>query len=201
MSGKTLLKVFFNFRSPYCYLASKTMFSLIDDYDVEFAWRPLGGWDGRSPPDRAKVKLPLARQDVARWAKRMDIAYSPPPPTTDPTPAGLGSLLAEEKGCLREYIVEVMHHEWSASQDIGQEEVLMPIAESLGTDKDEFAAALVDAEKIKALENNWQEAQQAGVIGVPTFVVNDQIFWGNDRIDFVSEYLEELGLGKSEECR
>ena len=197
MSEKVKLKLFFNFRSPYCYLASKTLFSLVDNYDVELLWRPLGGWDGRSPPDRAKVKLPLARQDVARWARRMQIAYSPPPPTTDPTPAGLGSLLAEEKGCLREYLVEVMHQEWSASQDIGQADVLIPIAQSVGLDRTEFEAALSDTGYIKTLEDNWQEAQQAGVIGVPTFVVNDQIFWGNDRIDFVSEYLQELGLAKT----
>ena len=89
MSDSVDLKVFFNFRSPYCYLASKLMFSLLDEYDVNMVWRPLGGWDGRSPPDRAKVKMPLARQDVARWARRMGIPCNPPPPTTNPTLAGI----------------------------------------------------------------------------------------------------------------
>ena len=58
------LKFFFNFRSPYCYLASKSMFDLVDDYHVNLIWRPLAGWDGRSAPDRAKVKVPITRQDV-----------------------------------------------------------------------------------------------------------------------------------------
>ena len=42
--------------------------------------------------------------------------------------------------------------------------------------------------------NNWAEALSLGVIGVPSFVVGDQIFWGNDRVDFLEDYLMELGL-------
>ena len=141
-----------------------------------------------------KVKLPLARQDVARFARRMGIPCNPPPPTTDPTPAGLGSLLAEEKDCLEEYVTEVMRCEWAGSNDIGQREVLVPIAESIGLDKQEFEAVLDDPASQVKLDENWQEAQSLGVIGVPTFVVNDQIFWGNDRMDFLEEYLLELRL-------
>ena len=191
------LKFFFNFRSPYCYLASKTMFSLVDDYHVNLVWRPLAGWNGRSAPDRAKVKIPLTRQDVARWAKRMNIPCNPPPITTDPTPAGVGSLLAEEKDCLRDYINRVMDTEWALGKDIGQLDTLVDIARECGLDPDEFSASLDDPARQKVLEDNWEEAQEAGVIGVPTFVQGDQIFWGNDRIDFVHDYLRELGLQKT----
>lgn len=196
MSDKAELKVFFNFRSPYCYLASKTMFSLIDDFNVELLWRPLGGWDGRSPPDRAKTKMPLARQDVARWTRRMGIPYNPPPATTDPTPAGLGSLLAEREGLLREYVIEVMRNEWASSQDIGQPDKLISIAEKIGLDKSEFDKTLKDSNSQKQLDNNWKEAQALGVIGVPSFVIDEQIFWGNDRMDFLEEYLMEKRLLK-----
>lgn len=194
MSETVDLRIFFNFRSPYCYLASKTMFALFDDYNANLIWRPLGGWDGRSPPDRAKVKMPLARQDVARWARRMGIPCNPPPPTTNSTAAGLGSLLAEEKGCLREYVTEVMRSEWSGSNDIGQRDILIPLAESVGLGKEEFETVLDDSARQKQLDDNWLEAQELGVIGVPTFVVNDQFFWGNDRIDFLEDYLTDLRL-------
>ena len=65
------VKLYFNFRSPYCYLASKRMFDVLWVSDVRVIWRPLGGWKGRSPPERAAYKLPIARQDVARWCKRI----------------------------------------------------------------------------------------------------------------------------------
>ena len=173
------------------------MFSLVDDYHVNFVWKPLAGWNGRSAPERAKVKIPLTRQDVARWAKRMNIPCIPPPITTDPTPAGVGSLLAEEKGCLREYVARVMDTEWGQGVDIGQTETLVDIARQIGLDPDEFSASLNDPARQKILEDNWQEAQESGVIGVPTFVMDDQIFWGNDRIDFVHDHLRELGLNKT----
>ena len=54
------VKVYFNFRSPYCYLASKTMWSIVDDFNVNILWRPVGGWDLRSPPERAQKKVPIA---------------------------------------------------------------------------------------------------------------------------------------------
>lgn len=191
------LKLFFNFRSPYCYLASKTLFSLVDDYRVELLWRPLGGWDGRSPPERAKVKVPLTRQDVARWARRMNIPCVPPPITTDPTPAGAVSLLAEEKGCLRDYVLEATHAEWGEGRDIGQQDILCAAAARAGLDAAEVAAALEDPARRQVLEDNWREAQSLGVIGVPTFVIGEQIFWGNDRIDFAREHLQEAGLARA----
>lgn len=197
MARSAELKLFFNFRSPYCYLASKTLFSLVDDYRVELLWRPLGGWDGRSPPERAKVKVPLTRQDVARWARRMNIPCVPPPITTDPTPAGVVSLLAEEKGCLRDYVLEATHAEWGEGRDIGQQDILCAAAERAGLDAAEVAAALEDPARRQVLEDNWREAQSLGVIGVPTFVIGEQIFWGNDRIDFAREHLQEAGLARA----
>ena len=89
-----------------------------------------------------------------------------------------------------------MDTEWGQGVDIGQTETLVDIARQTGLDPDEFNASLNDPARQKILEDNWQEAQESGVIGVPTFVIDDQIFWGNDRIDFVHDHLSELGLKK-----
>ncbi len=188
--------VFFNFRSPYCYLASKTMFRIFDDYLANLIWRPLGAWDGRSPPEVAARKLPVARQDMARIARRLGIPVTPPPKTTEPTLAGAGSFLAEREGLLREYIIEVMRQEWAYGRDIGQETVLLKIAESIGLDTDEYRQAIHDSSNQQQLQLNWEEAEQKGVIGVPSFVIGEEIFWGQDRIDYVLEYLHEQRLRK-----
>ncbi|MDX9766544.1 MAG: DsbA family protein [Ectothiorhodospiraceae bacterium] len=188
--------VYFNFRSPYCYLATKTLFRIFDEYHANLVWRPLGGWNGRSPPEIAVKKLPIARQDMARFARRLGIPVKPPPTTTDPTLAGAGSLLAEQKGLLRPYIVEVMRREWAEGADIGQLDVLLDVGASIGLDRDELAAAAQDADNQRMLETNWEEADAKGVIGVPSFVIGEEIFWGQDRIDFVLEYLRELRLAR-----
>jgi 2-hydroxychromene-2-carboxylate isomerase len=185
------VKLFFNFRSPYCYLASNTLWPIIDDYNTKIIWRPVGGWDLRSSPDRAKNKLPIARQDIARFAKRLNIPLTPPPITTDPTMAGAVSLLAEEKGLLRPFIIEIMKKEWAEGLDIGDAKVLLEVGNKIGLDSAELTAALSDENKLKQLQQNAKEAEEGGVIGVPTFVIGEQIFLGQDRIDFVLEELHQ----------
>lgn len=197
MSKTIDVKLFFNFRSPYCYLASKTLWPIIDDFDARLIWRPVGGWDLRSTHDRAKSKMPLARQDLARFARRLGIVVTPPPPTTDPTLAGVGSLLAEEKGLLRPYLIEVMHREWALGQDIGDPKVLRDVGSEIGLDPTELAKAMQSESYHERLEQHAAEAAEIGVIGVPTFVIGDEIFWGQDRIDFVLEELDALGARRA----
>lgn len=197
MSTHVPVTVFFNFRSPYCYLASKSMFDVLDRFDCHFEWRPLGGWDGRSSPERAKGKLPIARQDVRRWCRRLGIPFSPPPLTTDPTRAGAGSLLAEQQGRLREYVVAVMHAEWGEGRDIGQIDVLQDAGRRAGLDPAALTTAVDDPALLARLGEHMQQAQAVGVFGVPSFVVGEEVFWGNDRLDFLAEHLVELGAARA----
>ncbi len=190
------VKLYFNFRSPYCYIASKTLFQVFDEFHTNLIWRPLGGWTGRSSPDRAKVKVPLTRQDVARITKKMGIPMNPPPMTTEPTKAGAGSLLAEQKGVLRPYLVEMMRAEWSYGLDIGDSEVILNVGDKAGLDRAELTQAIESPANLAQLEKNWEEAQTLGVIGVPTFVIGEDIFWGSDRIEYVIDHLRELRLSR-----
>lgn len=196
MPEQAVIKLFFNFRSPYCYLASQRMFALVDDYRARFEWRVLGGWNGRSPPERVKPRLPLGRQDMRRWADRYGVPFQPPPPTTEPTRAGAGSLLAEERGRLREYILAVTHAEWGEGGDIGDPEVLLAAGQKAGLERNELLVAMDDPTRAAVLDENWRHAQELGVFGVPTFVIGEEKFWGNDRLDFVAEHLTRLGLKK-----
>ena len=188
------VKLFFNFRSPYCYIASKTLYRIFDEYHANLVWRPLGGWSGRSPPERAKVKIPLVRQDVRRITRKMGIPMNPPPGSTDPTKAGAASLLAEQRGLLREWIVELMRAEWAQGQDIGREEVLLEIGANIGLDCNDLKASFSDPGLTNQLQVNWNEAQDLGLFGVPSFQVGEELFWGSDRIEYVLDHLRELRL-------
>ena len=190
------VKLYFNFRSPYCYIASKTLFQVFDEFHTNLVWRPLGGWTGRSSPDRAKVKVPLTRQDVARITKKMGIPMNPPPMTTEPTKAGAGSLLAEQKDVLRPYLVEMMRAEWAYGLDIGDTDVILSVGDKVGLDRAELTQAIGSPANLAQLEKNWEEAQTLGVIGVPTFVIGENIFWGSDRIEYVLDHLRELRLSR-----
>ena len=188
--------LYFNFRSPYCYIASKTLFQIYDDYHARLVWRPLGGWSGRSAPERARIKIPLVRQDVRRITAKMGIPMNPPPITTEPTIAAAASLLAEERGVLREWIVEVMRAEWAAGLDIGDEQVLFDVGEPLGLDRQSLQGAFSNANYLQQLEDNWAEAQELGLFGVPSFKMGEELFWGSDRIEYVLDHLNDLRLRK-----
>ncbi len=190
------VELFFNFRSPYCYIASKTLFAIFDEFHTHLIWRPLGGWSGRSSPERAKVKVPLTRQDVRRITGKMGIPMNPPPITTDPTRAGAASLLAEERGLLREWIVEVMRAEWAEGLDIGDEKVLLSVGADIGLEAKELQASFSDAGKLLQLDKNWEQAQELGLIGVPSFRIGDELFWGSDRIEYVLDHLRSLRLAR-----
>lgn len=190
------IKFYFNFRSPYCYLVSKRVFDIGDEFRVNWIWKPLGGWDGRSKPDRVVKKLPLVRQDVARWCKRYGIPMTPPPKTTDPTRAGAASLYAEDQGKLIPFVIETMAAEWAEGIDIGQLDSLADIAGRIGLDPEALCAAAEDPTNLQILDRNAQEADADGVIGVPSFVISEDIFWGNDRLEFVKEHLDSLGARK-----
>ena len=196
MSEPVDVKLFFNFRSPYCYIASKTLFRIFDDFHANLVWRPLGGWSGRSSPERAKVKVPLTRQDVRRITAKMGIPMKPPPLTTDPTRAGAASLLAQERDLLRPWIVEVMRAEWADGLDIGDEKVLLDVGAKVGLDAVELREAFGDESKLSRLDKNWEEAQELGLIGVPSFQIGDELFWGSDRIQYVLDHLRDLRLSK-----
>jgi 2-hydroxychromene-2-carboxylate isomerase len=188
--------LYFNFRSPYCYIASKTLFRIFDEYHTNLVWRPLGGWSGRSSPERAKVKIPLTRQDVGRITAKMGIPMNPPPITTDPTRAGAASLLAERRGVLRPWIVEVMRAEWASGLDIGDEQVLLEVGSKIGLDSAELQAVFSDEQSLGQLERNWEEAQELGLIGVPSFRIGEELFWGSDRIEYVLDHLRDLRLSR-----
>lgn len=196
MTDSVDVTLYFNFRSPYCYIASKTLFQIYDDFHANLVWRPLGGWSGRSSPERAKIKVPLTRQDVRRVTGKMGIPMNPPPITTDPTIAGAASLLAQERGVLREWIVEVMRAEWADGLDIGNEEVLFGVGEKLGLEEQALQSAFNDPGYLQQLEDNWAEAQELGLIGVPSFQVGEELFWGSDRIEYVLDHLADLRLRK-----
>lgn len=193
---KTAVDVYFNFRSPYCYLASKNMFSIFDEYQVDLLWKPFAGWSGRSSPERVKTKIHLVRQDVARSCRKMGIPFSPPPIETDPTLAGAISLAAEKEGLLKPYIIEVMRKEWAEGCNIGEIDRLFEVADIIGLSRGIVEKASADESYLVQMDDNWQEAQSKGVIGVPSFTVDDQVFWGNDRIDSLKDHLHELRLRK-----
>lgn len=104
--------------------------------------------------------------------------------------------MAEQKGVLRRYIVEMMHKEWAEGQDIGDTDVILQVGESVGLDPVDLRDAIDSTENFSQMERNWEEAKEIGVIGVPSFVINEEIFWGSDRIEYLEDHVREPRLAR-----
>lgn len=92
----------------------------------------------------------------------------------------------------------VFDHVWTTGADPADEKGFAALARSLGIGD---LAVLGAAEVKDALRRNTEEAAAAGVFGVPTFLMDDEIFWGNDSVDFFKAWFADPTILASAEMR
>ena len=78
----------------------------------------------------------------------------------------------------------------AAQREEGDEDTLGPVIEAQGLDADALLAGTRDPEVKARLIANTDEAADRGVVGAPTSIVNDMVFWGQDRLEFVRKALD-----------
>lgn len=187
------LEFFYDFVSPYSYLASTRVEEVARRASAPVRFRPflLGGvfkaTGNRAPIEvAAKGKHMLA--DLDRWARRLGapLAF----PTTFPFASILAlrcALAAAKYDKLVSFTHAVYRAAWAERRDIGSPEVLAEVAAAVGLDGPALVAAAPDYKA--ALAAQTDEAVQRGAFGAPTFFIGEQMFVGNDRLDFVEEAL------------
>jgi 2-hydroxychromene-2-carboxylate isomerase len=102
-------------------------------------------------------------------------------------------LYADRQGVLRPYIDRAFELFWKRELDVEDGAAVAAVLGQVGADAAGFAAYAA-GEGGQAHDRLRAEAEAAGVFGVPTIVVDGELFWGGDRIDMVRERLDALGL-------
>lgn len=179
-----IIEFFFDIGSPYTYLASTQMAALAARTGVPVRWRPflIGGVFkaiGNTAPANVVAKGAHMLVDLKRWAAHYGIPFqfSPLFPVNSLLPMRALTTYADEE--LPEAAHRVFRAYWVESRDPSDRAVLTDV---LGEQ------ALRDAEDpvVKArLRANTDEAVARGAFGAPTFFVGDEMFFGNDRLQFV----------------
>jgi 2-hydroxychromene-2-carboxylate isomerase len=194
-----VVKVYYDYKSPYAYIAAEPAFSLPDRYDVELRWRPfqlrIKGKGERSQYSEWKARY--SYMDARRWANRRGgFRINGPRKVYDTTPALIGGLFAERAGIFREYTIESFRRFFEHRLELDQIDAVASLIAELGGD----AAAYVEwasGEGADQLEASIEEAHEDEIFGVPIFVVRGERFWGHDRIPLLEERLTELRLQRS----
>jgi 2-hydroxychromene-2-carboxylate isomerase len=187
------LEFFYDFTSPYSYLASTRVEEVARRTGATLRLRPflLGGVfkaTGNHAPAELPPKGKYMLTDLQRWVKRLGVPYRWP--VVFPVPSILAlrcALAAEKQGKLAPFSQAIFRAVWVEGGDIGKPETVATLASSVGLDGPALVAAAPDHKE--ALTRQTQEAIDRGAFGAPAFFVGEEMFIGNDRLDFVEEAL------------
>ena len=179
---------YFDFVSPFAYICLHRLKELPSDLVLEY--RPvlfaglLNHWGQKGP-----AELPSKRRYTYRWshwwARRLGIPLRYP--AAHPFNPLHHLRLAIACGSKPEAIRRIFDALWTSGADASDQGRFSVLAKELGVDPEKLA----DPEIKNILRNNTEAAAQRGVFGVPTFAVEDELFWGADAMDFLRAFLAD----------
>ncbi|KAF0804669.1 hypothetical protein A167_03665 [Alcanivorax sp. S71-1-4] len=189
------VEFFFDFGSPTAYLAWTQLPRIAGEAGADIVWRPalLGGIfkaTGNQSPVMIPAKGRYMTQDLARFARRyaVPLAFNPNfPINTLPLMRGaVGYLDTPQFDAYMKAVYEAM---WVTQKNMGQAEVIASVLAEAGLDVADFQQRIGDEQVKAGLKTFTEEAVARGAFGAPTFFVNGEMFFGQDRLDFVAEAL------------
>jgi 2-hydroxychromene-2-carboxylate isomerase len=150
-----------------------------------------GNLDQRSERDWRKVRYLYL--DARRYANARGIIIRGPQKIFDSKLALMSGLWADKHGMFRPYSDRVFERFFKRELNIEDGDALATVMKEVGLDADGFKHyALHDGPR--DLENAFATGDRDGVFGVPTFIVDGEPFWGNDRVEWIVKKLDAMGL-------
>lgn len=188
--GKAPLEFYFDFSSPYGYLASERIDALAAQYGRTVKWRPvlLGvifKATGAAPLTTVPLKGDYARLDFVRSARFMGIPYRPPSRFPLPTQmAARAYYWLHDRDCAmaRAFAHAVYRALFVDDQDISDPEVVLAVAAAVGADRMALAEAVESSALKERLKAEVAAALEKGVFGSPFILCDGEPFMGADRL-------------------
>lgn len=190
------LDFWFDYHSPWSYLAAARLTAIESRHNVRFRWRPLHlprlieMIGGRRPLEGPAAFVRWYQQDLQDWAALygMHIRYHPEFPLR-PARALRATLFAETLQLEAPFALAVFRAYWTESHDISDLAVLGALGAAVGLNAAQVAAAAENPVWKQGLAANTAAAAAQGVFGVPTVNTGTKLFFGNDRLDMLERYL------------
>ncbi len=188
------IEFFYDYLSPFSYLADTQLPALARRTGAEIVYRPvlMGAImkaAGNAGPLVIQGKGNYNIADFQRWTRRYGLAARFSPHFPFNTIRVLrGAIAAQQHGRFAQFHPAAFRAIWEQGQDLSKEDALQRLLAEV-----EIEPALIEGDDIKnQLRANMDEAVSRGAFGVPAIFVNDEMFWGNDRLDFVEEALTRM---------
>lgn len=193
-------RFYIDYKSPYAYLAKDPACGLEREFDIQFRWLPyilnipdfLGTVEGRNAHQWRRIRY--SYMDARRLANRRGLTVRGPQKIFDSSIAAIGMLYAQRRGAFRAYNDSAFERFWKRELDLEDRDAVREVVERSGAPAEAFFDFLA-GEGRRELEQICRDAEELGVFGVPSFVIDGEVFWGGDRIWMVREKLAQMLAG------
>ncbi|MGH6904300.1 MAG: 2-hydroxychromene-2-carboxylate isomerase [Geminicoccaceae bacterium] len=192
---------YFEFASPYGYLASTQIDALAERHGRTALWYPimLGAAfkeTGARPLTQTPLKAPYLLHDVPRFARLLGVPLTlPPVMPMNSLAASRACVWLEETGAgpAKRLAQALFHAHWGEGRDLSAPEAVAEVAARLGIDRAHLLTAVADQRIKERLKAQTQAAIERGVFGSPFIFVDGEAFWGADRLAQVEAWLARGG--------
>lgn len=189
---------YFDFISPYAYFGLHSLSRLGDGVEVHY--QPvlfaavLNHW-GQKGPAEMPTKRTWTYRACLWWAKQNNVPFRlPAAHPFNPLPYLRLSIAAGNSPAAIKAIFNAL---WTTGVDPADPRAIASLAQTLNIS----LARLADSDVKSALREATEVAVRKGVFGVPTLLIDEQLFWGNDAVDFAAAYLKNPAILDSEEMK
>ena len=182
---------FFDFISPYSYLAHKQIRKLENEKKFKVNYQPilLGGLHKLAGVTAAafipsKTKYMIKDCKLVAEKHGINFKFNTNFPINSIS-LMRGIFFAEKKKLLHTYIDLFFDIYWQKGLDLNDEEIFNSVLLNLNLDLSEFKNFISDIKIKNKLTDKTNEAYKKGIFGAPSFIINNKLFWGQDRLEFV----------------
>jgi 2-hydroxychromene-2-carboxylate isomerase len=202
-----IVTVYIDYKSPYAYLSKDAAYELERDHRIRLDWLPyvldiasfLGSArvdaTGRVVEDERNGhqwrRVRYSYMDCRRQARKRGLVIRGPQKIWDSTLAACGMLYAKRQGdtVVRRYHDLTFERFWKRELDIEDPDIISAVLRDAGADTRRFPEYL-PKDGQEELEEICRAAEALGVFGVPTFVVDGELFWGREHLTDIREMLK-----------
>lgn len=195
---------YFSPQSGYAYLGHGRLVAIAKEHGATISWRPVdilqvfaaGG--STAPAKQSPQRNAYRKQDIVRWAKRAGIPINTEPAywPTDTLPACRMIVAAQREGLdVTALIGACLGAVWARDLQIADRDTLIRLANEVGLEGAHLVTLSEALSAAEGVERNTAEAIGAGVFGSPSYIVDGELYFGQDRLDFVADALKALAAG------
>lgn len=192
---------YFDFSSPYGYLASTQIDALAEKHGRAVTWRPflLGvafKTTGQKPLTEQPLRGPYSLHDFHRSARLLGVPFKMPEPFPFPAIAACRAFywLADGDAERAKALAKAVYHAaFGEGRDVCSVDAVTAIAAPLGIDAAALQRACDDPAVKDRLRAEVDAALARGVFGSPFIIVDNEPFWGHDRLDHIDRWLATGG--------